>query len=181
MHKLLSIQNKEDIPEEFRETPIGELLLYHNVNIPHKSYTKATLLVGMCMDNRKSLNVPQNFAYTIRTGGANLTDREFYISYAVGVGGIKHMALIGHTQCGMVNLPAKKEQFVKGLSEHAGWDEQSAEKHFIKESSRFEINNEINFVLSETTRLSKLYPKIKIAPLLYKVEDHRLYWIDADT
>jgi carbonic anhydrase len=41
----------------------------------------------------------------------------------------------------------------------------------------FEIGNEIDFVLSETQRLRTRYPKIQVAPLLYKVEDNLLYQV----
>lgn len=178
MHRLLSIQKKEDIPKEFRDTPIGDLLLYHNADRPHQEYKQAKLLVGMCMDNRKHLHIPDNFAYIIRAGGANLRYSEFKVSYAIAVGGIEHIALMGHTQCGMVNLMSRKKQFIEGLQNRAGWDQQMAEDHFMHYSPMFEIGNEIDFILSETERLSLRYPKIKVAPLLYKVEDNLIYWID---
>jgi carbonic anhydrase len=41
----------------------------------------------------------------------------------------------------------------------------------------FEINNEVDFILSETARLRLRYPKIVIAPMYYKVEDNLLYMI----
>lgn len=41
----------------------------------------------------------------------------------------------------------------------------------------FEIGNEVDFVLSEAKRLRLRYPKIIIAPLLYRVEDNRLYLV----
>ncbi len=39
----------------------------------------------------------------------------------------------------------------------------------------FEIGNEIDFVLSEAKRLRLRYPKVRVAPLLYRVEDNLLY------
>jgi carbonic anhydrase len=42
----------------------------------------------------------------------------------------------------------------------------------------FEIGNEIGFILSEVQRLRLQYPKVQVAPLLYKVEDSRLYFIE---
>jgi carbonic anhydrase len=41
----------------------------------------------------------------------------------------------------------------------------------------FEIGNEIDFVSSEAQRLQLRYPKITIAPMLYRIEDNRLYLI----
>lgn len=39
----------------------------------------------------------------------------------------------------------------------------------------FELGNETDFVLSEAKRLRLRYPKILVAPLLYRAEDNRLY------
>ncbi len=177
MHRLLPILSKNDIPDQYRETPIEMLLAYHNFDKPFASYSRAQLLIGMCMDNRKHIHIPDNFAYIIRTGGANLRYSEFKVSYAISVGGVQCLALIGHTQCGMVNLIARKEQFVQGLVDNAGWEQQQAEEHFHHYAPMFEIGNEMDFILSEAKRLRLRYPKVSVAPLLYKVEDNRLYVI----
>lgn len=177
MERLLDINRKEDIPAIYRDTPIGLLLEYNNLDRPYETYESAQLLVGMCMDNRKHLHIPDNFSYIIRAGGANLRYSEFKISYAIGVGGIRHIALIGHNHCGMVNLAARREQFVNGLVNQAGWDKTQAEEHFMQFAPMFEIGNEIDFLLSEVARLRMRYPLIQMAPMLYKVEDNRLYLI----
>ena len=135
------------------------------------------MLIGMCMDNRKRLKMPQNFAFIIRAGGANLRQSEFKISYAVAVGGIRCIALIGHTQCGMVNLHERKKLFTDGLVS-AGWDPQAAEEHFDHYAPIHEIRNETDFILNETRRLRLRYPKVLIAPLLYRVEDNKIYFIN---
>jgi carbonic anhydrase len=129
------------------------------------------------MDNRKHLHIPDNFAFIIRSGGANLRYSEFKVSYAVAVGGVRSIALIGHTQCGMVNLIARKEKFIRGLVDSAGWTPEAAEAHFGQFAPMFEIGNEVDFVLSEVKRLRLRYPKILVAPMLYRVEDNRLYLI----
>ncbi len=178
MNRLIPIEKHEDILPEYQDTPIGSLLKYHNLNHPQEPYSKAELLVGMCMDSRKNLNLPENFAFVLRAGGANLKYSEFKVSYAIGIGGIKHIAVIGHNNCGMVNLNARKEEFIKGLTENAGWKEGAAEEHFSNFSPKFEIGNEIEFVVKETIRLRKRYPKVKIAPLFYNVDDNRLYLIE---
>jgi len=77
----------------------------------------------------------------------------------------------------MVNLMARKETFIQGLVDSAGWDEDFAEQHFNQFAPMFEIGNEIDFVLSEAQRLRMRYPKVKVAPFLYKVEDNLLYQI----
>ena len=177
MEKLAAITSTDDILPEYRQTPIGLLLEYHNLNRPLETYDKAQLLVGMCMDNRKHLHMPDNFAFIIRSGGANLRYSEFKVSYAIGVGQVNHIALIGHNNCGMVNLISRKNEFIDGLVNSAGWDRDRAEEHFYHFAPMFEIGNEIDFVLSETKRLRLRYPKIKIAPLFYLVDDNKLYFI----
>ena len=177
MEKLLAITSTDDILPEYRQTPVGQLLEYHNLNRPPDVYDKARLLIGMCMDNRKHLHIPDNFAFIIRSGGANLRYSEFKVSYAIGVGKVSHIALIGHNNCGMVNLISRKNEFIDGLVTSAGWERDRAEEHFFHFAPMFEIGSETDFILSETKRLRLRYPKIMIAPLFYLVEDSKLYFI----
>ena len=100
MKRLLEINSSNDIFPEYKETPIGLLLEYHNLRRQLDSYSQAQLLIGMCMDNRKHLRIPDNFAYIIRAGGANLRYSEFKVSYAIAVGDVRYIALIGHNNCG---------------------------------------------------------------------------------
>ena len=177
MERLVKISTSSDIFPEYRDTPIGLLIEYHNLNRRMRKYDNAAILVGMCMDNRKHLHIPDNFAYIIRAGGANLRYSEFKVSYAIAVGNVKHIALIGHNHCGMVNLVARKEIFIQGLVDTAGWEKERAEEHFMHFAPLFEIGNEIDFILSETQRMRFRYPKIQIAPLIYLVDDNKLYLI----
>ena len=180
MNRLIHIEKVSDIPKEYQNTPIGLLLQFHNLNRNFEKYSNAQLLIGMCMDNRKHLHIPDNFAFIIRAGGANLRYSEFKVSYAIAVGQVKHIALIGHNNCGMVNLISRKENFIHGLVEIAGWERNLAEEHFMHFAPMFEINNEIDFILSEVKRLRNRYPKIQIAPMLYLVEDNKLYLINEN-
>ena len=180
MSKLLPIAQASDIPAQYQDTPIGHLLEYQNLDRPFETIEKAELLIGMCMDYRKHLRIPDYFAFIIRSGGANLRYSEFKVSFAIAVGGVRHIALIGHTQCGMVNIASRKDQIVQGLVDGAGWSAEQAEEHFNQFGPMFEIGNEVDFVLSEAVRLRKRYPKIPVAPLLYKVEDAALYVINED-
>lgn len=177
MERLISVKCVGDIPPEYLHTPIEHLFKYHNLNYQFNSYAEAQMLVGMCMDNRKYLHIPDNFAFIIRTGGANLRYSEFKVSYSIAVGGISTICLIAHNNCGMVNLIARKEQFTAGLTERAGWDRSAAEEHFHQFAPMFEIGNEIDFVVSESQRLRARYPKVRVVPLYYKIEDNLLYLI----
>ena len=179
MSRLIPVSKREDILPEYRDTPIGLLLEYHNLNRPQESYEKAQLLVGMCMDNRKYLKIPDNFSFILRSGGANLRYSEFKVSFAIAIGQVRYMALIGHTNCGMVNLYERKESFVEGLVNQAGWAKEQAEEHFLQFAPMFEIGNEQDFILSEVKRLQQRYPKVQIAPMLYSTDENKLYQIQS--
>ncbi|MGQ9653663.1 MAG: carbonic anhydrase [Thermodesulfobacteriota bacterium] len=178
MNRIISVSSSQGIPAHYRPTPIGLLLEYHNLGRPLDSYEKARLLVGMCMDNRKRLRLPDNFAYIIRTGGGNLRYNEFHVSYAIAIAGVEGIALIGHGDCAMVGLASRKELFVTGLVERCGWDPEAAEAHFVSFAPMFEIGNEFDFVLAEARRLRARYPRIPVAPMLYRMEDGLLYLIE---
>lgn len=177
MNRLIPVKKGEDILPEYRNTPVQTLFEYHNFKLPFKSYSDSKLLIGMCMDKRKHLHIPENFAFIIRTGGANLRYSEFKVSYAIALGGVRCIVLIGHNNCGMVNLFSRKEQFITGLSEATGWGREQADDHFRHFAPMFEIGSEKDFILSEVKRLRLRYPKIIIAPLYYILEDNMLYFI----
>src|SRR5580704_19500867 len=160
MKDFIDIASESDIPERWKATPIGALLRYHNLGAPLPGRAeKPELLIGMCMDSRKHLRIPDNFAFILRTGGANLRQSEFRVSYALAVGGVRAIALIGHTNCGMSGLAARREDFVRGLVA-TGWERPEAEEHFDRFLPTHEIGSEIDFVASEAKRLRALYPKV---------------------
>ena len=176
--KIRPVTTEADIPDELRGTPIEELLQYHNLGRDITPVPAPRLLIGMCMDNRKHLRIPDNFAFILRAGGANLRPSEFKVSYAIAVGGVHAIAIIGHNNCGMVNLMSRSHLFIDGLVNNAGWDRQTAEDHFFHFAPLFEIGSEIDFTLSEVKRLRMRYPRVMVAPMLYRVEDNRLYLLD---
>ena len=178
-YKTKNIDSEKDIPVYLSNTPFVELLIYQNLGSPHKKYEKAQMAIVMCMDNRKQLKIPSRFAFILRTAGARITGSEFKLSFAIGFGDIKHVALIAHTNCGMVNLTSKKEKVIKGLIENAGWTKEQAENHFHSFAPFFEIENETDFIVSESYRLKEKYPKISFVPMLYSVEDNKLYLIES--
>ncbi len=178
MKSLTEVNTKEDILPAYRKTPIGLLLEYHNLNRTFCKYESPQMLIGMCMDHRKTLWIPENFAYIIRSGGANLFYHEFQVSYAIAVGGIKHIALMGHNHCGMVNLETRKEDFVEGLVNNAGWKKDTAQTHFENLSPFFEIGDEKEFVSCEAKRLRQRYPNILVAPLYYNVDTGKISQIN---
>jgi len=176
---LLSILKKDDIPECYRHTPIEKLLLYHNLNYPFDSYNNAEMLILMCIDNRIMLRLPDNFSYVVRNSGAKMENVVFPLSFAVTLGGIKTIAVIGHSGCRMKDLKMHKLEFVKGLSGQ-GWETDRAENFFLKSSPVFEMGNIIDSIITETMRLRSCYLNVLVAPLYYYVEDKKLYFIKED-
>ena len=72
MERVVPVESPDQIFPQYRDTPIGRLLEYHNLQRTFESYTQAELLIGMCMDHREHLHIPGKFAYILRAGGANL-------------------------------------------------------------------------------------------------------------
>jgi carbonic anhydrase len=172
---LRPVASDGDILPAYRDTPVGRLLRYHALGAPlPPSAGHAELLVAMCMDNRKELRVPNEFAYVLRSAGGNLRDREFDVSYAVAVGGVSAIALLAHTDCGMAGVTARRETFVAGLAERGGWTRADAERHFEECAVRYQIGDPVAFVVGEAARLRRRYPGLLVAPLLYRVEDDTL-------
>lgn len=175
MDELLPVSAPGDIPRALRGTPFARLLEYHNLGARPGQHKGAELLVCMCMDNRERLRLPDNFAYVLRAGGGNVRNNEFNVSCAVAIGGVRHIALIANDGSCMVNLSARRRAFISGLVEGAGWSPVEAMAHFNDNEHRFEIGNEINFVVSESRRLGLKYPGIKVVPLFYRIADGKLY------
>lgn len=178
--KLSVVLSEEDIPKRLRNTPVELLLRYHNLRKTFDRYDKAKILIGMCMDHRKHLHIPDNFAYIIRSGGGNLRYSEFKVSYAVSVGDVNAIVVLGHNNCGMTNLISKEEKFINGLVKKCNWKEETAREHFRSYLPMFEIGNEVDFAVSEAKRLREKYKNILIVPLFYNVEDNLLYIIHED-
>jgi carbonic anhydrase len=179
MTAILPVNYRSDILPEYQGTPVGLLLEYHNLERALGSGPGRQLLIGMCMDSRNTLRIPPDFAFVLRTAGANMRDNEFRISFAIAVGGVRTIVLIAHTDCGMARVARLHDEFVRGLVEHAGWDEARAEKHFAESVPKFGITDEVDFVMREAERLRGLYPRVTVVPLLYRVEDDLLYQLTA--
>lgn len=174
---LIPVVREADILPELARTPVGDLLRYHNLGAAHREHTRAELLVIMCMDSRKKLIIPDNFAFILRTGGANIRRSEFKVSFAVGVGAVSAIAVIGHSDCRMVGLKARRDEFVEGLVRNGGWREVEAAAEFERYVDEFHIEDSVEFVRGEAKRLGVRYPKLVVVPLFYTVEDNLIHQI----
>ena len=174
MPRRVPVTTPADVVPAWRETPVGALLRYHECGAPFETYARAPLLIATCMDHRPMFRMPERFAYMLRTGGANLQDLEFKVSFAIAIGGVSALVIVAHTDCGMVGLRARRDAFVAGLTARAGWDPAEAGRHFDTQAPGFEIADAAEFVCAEARRLRALYPAVPVASLLYDVQTGRL-------
>jgi carbonic anhydrase len=172
---LISISSFNDIPAPLQNTAAGRLLAYHNLGHAFQHHDRPELLIVMCMDYRASLRTPDNFAYVIRAAGARVRQRDFSVSYAIGVGGVTSIAVIAHTDCGMINVATKEGEFVRGLTENGGWELEAAQTHFRSSAASYEIGSETESAVKGAERLREIYKKTTVIPFIYRVEDRLLY------
>lgn len=175
MDRLSRVDAPEDVPAPYRGTPVERLLAAHNLGADREAPDAPELLVATCMDHRVRLRMPDDFAYVLRTGGADLRGRGFEVSFAVAVGGVRAVAVIGHSDCGMAGVTGRRDAFVAGLADGAGWAADEAAAHFDEAAPVHEIDDPIDRTLEQTGRLRRRYPGVLVAPLHYRVEDHRLH------
>jgi len=164
------ISKKEEVPQAYRNTPIELLLAYNNLGERFDEYTQAKLIIGTCIDNRIRFRIPDNFAYIFRQAGANMKQCDFSISYAMAVAGIRCVALIGHTDCKMVDISAQENAYVENISKITAWSKKNASEYFKKNAPICETGNQEEFTLNEAKRLKEKFPNALIAPMLFNVD-----------
>ena len=171
---LKSVAGESDILELHRETPIADWLRYHNLWQGPHSYESPRLLIVTCMDYRIHLHVPERFAFVLRLAGANLRHREFDLACVLAFAGIRHVCVVGHTDCAMESLNGKREEFISGLQKMGGWSKSRAELEFGLLAPRLAIPSVVDFTLFEAAWLERRFPGIVVAPLIYDVKDGSL-------
>ena len=114
----------------------------------------------------------------MRTAGCNFRGLEFQASFAVAVGGVRSVALIGHDDCAMAGLGERRDAFVTGLVEGAGWERHDAEERFENFRPRFEIDDPVEFVRTQACCFRQQYPSLTVAALFYRLDDGMLSIID---
>lgn len=161
------VRSEADILPEWRETPVGELLRIHNLGTPASRVEGPRLLIARCLEHHASLRLPADFAVTVFSGAASLKRMPFKASWAVGVAGVRAIALVAHGPCGMTGLTTRREEFVQRLVEVGGWARSAAEQHFDHWSDLFEVEDAADFVLAEARRLAARYPRLPVAALYH--------------
>ena len=175
--RLVRVSKPEDIPEFLRNTPIEALLKCQNMGeVDANQSEDPDLVIGMCIDYRKSLSLPQNCAYVIRRTGANMAGSEFSLALALSTG-IEYMALIAHNHCVMSDPHVKRGAFVSALTGKHGWSDDQALSFFDEHASSREIDDAIDFSIKESRRLSNLFRGLKVVPMLFMLEDNLVYLV----
>lgn len=171
------VEGKTDIPARYQETPIADWLRYHNLGEGPHAYDSPRVLIVTCMEHSIHFHLPKDFAYVLRLAGANLRHREFDLACVLAFAGIRHVCVVGHTDCAMESLEDRREDFICGLQKMAGWSRSKAELQFGLCAPRLGIPDVVDFTLFEADWLERRFPGILVAPLIYDLKDGALYQI----
>ncbi|MBM4221398.1 MAG: carbonic anhydrase [Gammaproteobacteria bacterium] len=176
---LKAVRAEADILPVWRDTPVAELLALHNLGAGARQYAHPRILVATCTEQPVALRIPAGFALGLHSAAANLKRDPFNVSWAIGIGQVSAIAIVGHTGCGMVRLRGQREEFVARMVAAAGWARPAAEQHFDHWGDLFAVDDPAAFAALEAARLRRRYPKIPVAALLYDDADQMLLQIDA--
>lgn len=152
--------------------PIEILLQSHNQGQFFPPFDRPVLAVVTCMDFRIQLHMPENFAFVLRTGGANPAPVEPYLAFSVARMGIGAIALIGHTDCAMQYPDPYVLNHLPTNEHHI--------QHYRAQIAALAIGEVEPFTRRQARKLTARLG-LPVVPLLYRVEDHRLVVLDAHT
>ncbi len=175
---LHAVESREDIPEQWRDTPIESLLMSQNFGWPIQSSGKPEVLIATCIEFRYALPIPRMYAYVIRRASGRVIGSEFSVGYTL-VHGVKYLVMIGHNDCGMSKVIDRAPLVVDAFVEQ-GWERDAAKDYVDKQISRHAIDDELTALREEYLRLRTIFRKLVIAPLFVCLHDSKLYvpkWI----
>ena len=171
---LLPVHGENDLLPGLLDTPVADLLRFHNLVAPLRSAGRPRLAIATCIDPRVVLRLPRGFAFVIRTPGIDVESQEFALAYAAGVGAVGAFCVIGHDECSLADLPTQRHAFVNGLALKAGWSEAEAGACYDRSHERFTVGEPIENVRMKTAWLRQRFPRMRVAPLFYAVREGRL-------
>jgi len=171
--KLLELSGQEDIPIEWRNTPIEALIMAQNFGWPISATTEPKVLIVSCIEARYQPPIPRMYAYVIRRASGRLVGSEFSAGYVLSKG-VEHLVLVGHNDCGMVKVHEAAPQVVDALVRQ-GWSRQAAQKFVEHYVQRHSISDELGALEAEYRRLSHIFHRLTIAPLFVSLFDNKLY------
>jgi carbonic anhydrase len=109
----------------------------------------------------------------MRRASGRMIGSEFSLAYTLAKG-VKHLALIGHNDCGMTKVAEHKDSMIDALIEQ-GCHRDRAEDYVIMHAALYAITDEIDSLRSEYMRLRRLFRKLEIAPLFLSLANSKLY------
>ncbi|MBX9568017.1 MAG: hypothetical protein K2X77_03940 [Candidatus Obscuribacterales bacterium] len=171
--RISKLIDPESLPALWRNTPIEELIGAHNFDKPIESGDTPQLLIVSCIEYRFSPQVPHSFAYVARKAGSRLIGEEFSLAYTVAKG-VKHIALIGHNDCGMTKVNQAKPALIEALVSQ-GWDKTAATLYVNANAPSHMIGDELESLEQEYLRLRSLFKKVLIAPLFVSIASSHLH------
>jgi carbonic anhydrase len=176
---LKPVRTQADILPVWRDTPVAELLALHNLGAAARQYAHPQILVATCLEQQSVLRLPAGFALSVHGAAANLKRDPFKVSWAIGIGQVSAIAIIGHSGCAMVGLHERREEFVTQMVAAAGWSRPAAEQHFDHWGDLCAIEDPAVFAAREAARLRIRYPNMPVAALLHDTADQMLLQIEA--
>jgi carbonic anhydrase len=171
--RLSQINSRQDIPEHWLNTPIEDLIGAHNFQKPIVASGEPALLIVTCIEYRFQPEIPNMWAYVNRCAGGRLAGSEFSVSYILAKG-VRHIALIGHNDCGMTKVVESKPLLIEALVSQR-WERDRAEDFVEQNAARFMMQDEIDGQKREFLRLRQLFPEVEIAPLFVSIASMRLH------
>ncbi len=179
--RLNSIKTVADIPKRWIGTPIEKLISAHNFDIAIEPAASPQLMVATCIEFRFQPKVPHFFAYEMRQASGRLTGAEFTVAYVL-TKGVRHLALIGHNDCGMTKVHEHGAAMEAALVEQ-GWDTDRASDYVTMNGPRYAIRDEVDALEREYRRLRRVFKDLEIAPLFAALANGFLYlpkWYDPE-
>ena len=92
---LKPVHTETDILPAWRGTPVAELLALHNLGAGARSYAHPQILIATCPEQQLALRIPAGFAISLHTAAANLKRDPFKVSWAIGIGRVSAIAIVG--------------------------------------------------------------------------------------
>lgn len=172
--RLVPMTCPEDIPLEWRNTPIEALIRHQNLDQPiPESNGNPQLLIATCIEFRYALPVPRMYAYVIRRASGRLAGSEFSLAYILAKG-VEHLALIGHNDCGMTKVAENRIPMIEALISQ-GWAPDRAEDFINGQAARHSMTDELDGLKREYLRLRRIFKKLVIAPLFVDLANTQLF------
>jgi len=134
---LEELGDSDALPNEWRGSPIETLIAAENFGKPAEPAESPQLLIATCIEFRYALPIPRMYAYVIRRASGRLNGSEFSVAYVLSRG-VKHLALIGHNDCGMTKVAENAPAMVETLVEQ-GWNRERAEEYISYHAARHSI------------------------------------------